>query len=250
MGDVVYGRTEEGVFKEALEYLKRKKPMPKEQYDRLEEEARARAFTVSGFTKAEILEQFLQELEKAVEEGETKASFQERMNGFLESAGYHVVNPWRMDVIFRTNLQTAYNAGHYKAMTDPEVRKRRPYWQYQTAGDGNVRPSHAAMEGRVYRCDDPIWDVWYPPNGFRCRCIVVSMTEEQVRQRGLAVDDLMPHEVDMKTGEAIFYWPDKGFTGNPAKAVYQPDMKCLRPELQAVYRNVQKEHDRLRENKP
>lgn len=44
------------------------------------------------------------------------------------------------------NLQTAYNAGHYKAMTEPEVAKRRPYWQYQTAGDGNVRPAHAAME--------------------------------------------------------------------------------------------------------
>ncbi|MFR9233745.1 MAG: hypothetical protein ACLVLH_12370 [Eisenbergiella massiliensis] len=25
-----------------------------------------------------------------------------------------------------------------------------------TAGDENVRPTHAAMEGKVYRCDDPI----------------------------------------------------------------------------------------------
>lgn len=250
MGDVAYGSTADGVFKEALEYLQQKKALPAEAYRQLEGEAKARAFSVAGFSKAEILEQFLKELEKAVEEGETKAMFQERMNGFLEGAGYGALNPWRMDVVFRTNLQTAFNAGHYKSMTEPEVKKRRPYWQYQTAGDGDVRPAHAAMEGRVYRCDDPIWDVWYPPNGFRCRCIVASLTEEQVRREGLMVEELMPHEVDRETGEAIFYWPDKGFTGNPAKTVFRPNMECLRPDLQAVYRDVQREHDRKRQNKP
>lgn len=248
MGDVIYSGTKDGVFQEALDFLKQKKALPPELYYRLEAEARDKAFTVSGYTAAEVLEQFLQELETAVENGTTKEAFQERMNGYLESSGYEGINPWRADVIFRTNLQTAYNAGHYKAMTDPAVRKRRPYWQYQTAGDGNVRPEHAAMEGRVYRCDDPIWDVWYPPNGFRCRCIVVSLTEDQIRQRGLQVDQVMPHGIDSRTGEAVFYWPDKGFTGNPAKTVFKPDMETIRPDLKAVYRDVQKEHDRKRRN--
>lgn len=249
MGDVIYSGTKDGVFQEALDYLKQKKILPAELYYRLEGEARNMAFTVSGYTAAEVLEQFLQELEAAVENGTTKEAFQEQMNDFLESSGYEGISPWRADVIFRTNLQTAYNAGHYKAMTEPEVRKRRPYWQYQTAGDGDVRESHAAMEGRVYRCDDPIWDVWYPPNGFRCRCIVVSLTAEQVESRGLQVEQLMPHEIDSSTGEAVFYWPDKGFTGNPAKTVYKPDMEGIRPDLKAVYQDVQKDHDRRRRNK-
>lgn len=246
-GDVIYSGTKDGVFREALEYLQQKKTLPAKLYYQLEGEARAKAFTVSGYTAAEVLEQFLKELEIAVEEGTTKETFQERMNEYLESAGYNGLNPWRADVIFRTNLQTAYNAGHYKAMTDPAVRQRRPYWQYQTAGDNDVRQSHAAMEGRVYRCDDPIWDVWYPPNGYRCRCIVVSLTEEQVRQRGLQVDTVMPHEIDNRTGEAVFYWPDKGFTGNPAKTVFKPDMSGIRPDLKAVYQDVLKEHDRMRQ---
>lgn len=249
MDDVIYSGTKDGVFQEALDFLKQKKVLPAELYYRLETEARDKAFTVSGYTAVEMLEQFLKELEAAVENGTTKETFQEQMNGFLENAGYESLNPWRMDVIFRTNLQTAYNAGHYKAMTDPTVRKRRPYWQYQTAGDGNVRPEHAAMEGRVYRCDDPIWDVWYPPNGFRCRCIVVSLTADQVQQRGLQVDQVMPHEIDSQTGEAVFYWPDKGFTGNPAKTVFKPDMETIRPDLKAVYRDVQKDHNRKRRNK-
>ena len=168
MADVNYGSTKEGLFQSALDFLKQKKSLPSKLYRELEEEARARAFTVSGYTTLEILEQFLQELEAGVEQGTTKEVFREKMNAFLEEKGYEGMNPWKADVVYRTNLQTAYNAGHYKAMTDPTTRKLRPYWQYITAGDGDVRPSHAAMQGKVFRCDDPIWDIWDPPNGFRC----------------------------------------------------------------------------------
>lgn len=249
MADVIYGVTEAGIFEEALEFLKQKKALPAEIYRQAGEEARARAFTVSGYAAVEVLEQFLQELEAAVEEGTGKETFRENMNRFLEKAGYKGVDPWHTDVIFRTNLQTAYHAGHYKAMTDRTVRRLRPYWQYQTAGDGHVRETHAVMDGRVFRCDDPIWEVWYPPNGFRCRCNVVSLTEAQVRERNLQVETIMPNEIDRETGEAVFYWPDKGFTGNPAKTVFQPDMKNIRPDLKAVYKDTQKEHDRKRRNK-
>ena len=101
------------------------------------------------------------------------------MNDFLERNGYEGLNPFNADVIFRTNMQTAYNAGHYKSMTNPTTKKLRPFWKYITAGDGEVRESHAQMEGRIYPADDPIWDIWYPPNGFRCRCTVVSLTKSQ-----------------------------------------------------------------------
>ena len=153
MADVNYGSTKEGLFQSALDFLKQKKSLPSKLYRELEEEARARAFTVSGYTTLEILEQFLQELEAGVEQGTTKEVFREKMNAFLEEKGYEGMNPWKADVVYRTNLQTAYNAGHYKAMTDPTTRKLRPYWQYITAGDGDVRPSHAAMQGKVFRCD-------------------------------------------------------------------------------------------------
>lgn len=102
------------------------------------------------------------------------------------------------------------------------------------------------MENRVYRWDDPVWDIWYPPNGFRCRCMVVSLTEAQVRGRHLTVENLMPHEVDRRTGEAVFYYPDKGFSANPAKNVFRPDLESIRPDLRAVYQDVKREHDLIR----
>lgn len=119
----------------------------------------------------------------------------------------------------------------------------RPYWRYRTAGDGHVRESHAVMEGRVYRADDPIWDVWYPPNGFRCRCMVVSLSKKQVERMGLHVETEAPYDVDYSTGEILTKFPDKGFSNNPAKTVWKPDMTNISPELRKMFRERKQPED-------
>lgn len=241
MGEVIYGLSRDFVFKEAVDFLKRKKALTKEEYKLLDDESRAKAFTVSGYTSLEVLQEFLDCLQTAAEEGKTKEQFREGMNSFLEDHGYEGLNPWKSDNIFRTNMQTAFNAGHYKSMTDETTKKMRPYWQYRTAGDGNVRESHALMEGRVFPADDPIWDVWYPPNGFRCRCMVVSLTKGQVERKGLQVEHEAPYNVDYDTGEIIYAKPDKGFSNNPAKSVWKPDMTGISPELKTIFKDRKKE---------
>lgn len=233
--DVSYGQTKDFVFKDAIAFLKEKKALTTEEYRSLDDESRAKAFTVSGYTSLEVLQEFLDCLEKAIEEGTTKEQFREDMSRFLEEHGYEGINPWKSDNIFRTNIQTAFNAGHYKSMTEKSVLKLRPYWQYKTAGDGDVRESHAQMADKVYRADDPIWDIWYPPNGFRCRCMVVSLTRNQVESRGLRVESKMPYNVDFSTGEIKPVFPDKGFSNNPAKSMWKPDMSRLSPKLKKIY---------------
>ena len=54
----------------------------------------------------------------------------------------------------------------------------------------------------------------------------------------------MPHEVDRRTGEAVFYYPDKGFSANPAKNVFRPDLESIRPDLRAVHQDLIA-HDKL-----
>lgn len=61
-------------------------------------------------------------------------------------------------------------------MTEPGVKELRPYWQYDAVNDSKTRPSHLAMDGRVFMADDPIWDTWFPPNGFKCRCTVKTLS--------------------------------------------------------------------------
>ena len=229
------------IFQEALDYLEQKEALPYQEFKRLKEWYAPLAFSVAGYTELEILDQFLEELKLAVKEGTTKEQFRESMNRFLEDQGYDGLTPYHADRIFRQNMLTAYSVGHYQQMTDPDVMGRRKYWQYQTAGDGHVRESHAAMDGKVFPADSPIWDVWYPPNGFGCLCAVVSRTEAQVRRMGLTVEETIPNAYNMETGEVEALLPDPRFRTNPAKAVWKPDMAGFPEALRKIYKEKHKE---------
>ncbi len=230
MDGVKYGKTGEFVFQDAVDFLSSKEAVSKEVYDTLEKESKDRAFTVSHYTSADVLNQFLKELVDAVEDGTTFDSFYENMTTFLERNGYASINPWHADVIFQTNVQTAFNAGHYENMN--AAKKYRPYWQYKTAGDGDVRETHAAMQDKVYAADDPIWNVWYPPNGYRCRCTVVSLTKEQVERRGLQISTKPPTSLTEMGDVPVF--PDKGFSNNPATTPWKPDMSNFNETLKSI----------------
>ena len=79
--------TEPEVFGEALAFLERKGVIRYEDFRKLKEWYRPLAFSVAGYTELEVLNQFLEELKRAIEEGTTKARFQENMDRFLEERG-------------------------------------------------------------------------------------------------------------------------------------------------------------------
>ena len=50
------------------------------------------------------------------------------------------------------------------------------YWlEYRTAGDERVRANHAVLNGICLPKDDDFWTEYYPPNGWRCRCVAVEV---------------------------------------------------------------------------
>ena len=196
-------------FEEAVEYFKGRVPVTADVFYRIAEQYRGLAFTVSGYTKAQILKRFYDEILAALEDGNTFSEFRKNMNDFLKAEGYEGLDPLQADLIFRTNIQTAYNVGHYEQMTDPGVMKLRPYWQYDAVNDTHTRPSHLAMDGKVFPADHPVWNTWFPPNGFRCRCTVRTLSKRQVEARGLTVEEKFP---------AIA--PDPHFGTNPAKVKF------------------------------
>lgn len=217
-------------FEEAVDYFKGRVPVTAEVFYRIAEQYRGLAFTVSGYTKAQILKRFYDEILAALEDGNTFSEFRKNMNDFLKAEGYEGLDPLQADLIFRTNIQTAYNVGHYEQMTDPGVMKLRPFWQYDAVNDTHTRPSHLAMDGKVFPADHPVWNTWFPPNGFRCRCIVRTLSKRQVEARGLTVEDEFP---------AIA--PDPHFGTNPAKVKFTPDLKGYPDTLVKAYQNREKE---------
>jgi SPP1 gp7 family putative phage head morphogenesis protein len=53
-----------------------------------------------------------------------------------------------------------------------------PMLKYVTVGDERVRQDHRPLDGVTRPVDDPFWDTYYPPNGWRCRCDVNQEDEE------------------------------------------------------------------------
>lgn len=50
------------------------------------------------------------------------------------------------------------------------------YWlEYRTAGDDRVRVSHQGLSGVCLPKDDAFWSEFYPPNGWRCRCVATEV---------------------------------------------------------------------------
>jgi SPP1 gp7 family putative phage head morphogenesis protein len=222
-------------FDEAVEYFKEKIPVTVKQFYEIAAEYKTLAFTVSGYTKVQVLKKFHDELLSAIEDGETMKNFKNRMNNFLEAQGYEGISNFQADNIFRTNTQTAYQVGHYKQMTEPDVLKLRPYWIYDAVNDKHTRPSHLAMDGRVFPADSPVWDIWYPPNGFRCRCTVRALSKRQVEQQKLNVENDIPKAIQLQDGSFVNVLPDPSFSTNPAKRQFNPDLEEYPDTLVNVY---------------
>ena len=209
--------------KKAVAYLKGKGYAVTWDWEELWQDAHAQAFTVAKATRLDILQDIREAVEKAITEGKTLAWFAKELTPVLQAKGWwgrqdlvyaetgeinqvQLGSPWRLQTIYRTNLQTAYMAGRFQSQL--ENIDDRPYWQYVAILDGHTRPSHRAMNGKVFRYDDPFWGAFYPPNGWGCRCRVQALSEVGMEREGLELesgqDRMVTRQVDVvdrRTGE-------------------------------------------------
>lgn len=218
-------------------------------------EAHARAFTVAGVTRLDLLTDIRGALTEALNKGETLADFQNRLQPLLQAKGWwgkgrivdqasgevlgRRLNPRRLETIYRTNLQSAYMAGRYQEQL--AGAESRPYWEYVAVMDHRTRPAHRSLHGRVFRYDDPFWHSFYPPNGWNCRCRVRTRSARDMERLGLAessgagrmetVDQVVardgstrpaPAFNDPATGQR--FQADAGFGFNPGRAAWQPEL--------------------------
>lgn len=83
----------------------------------------------------------------------------------------------RLETVVRTNVAEAYNQSRDAIFTSKDMDGFVVAFQYSAILDDRTRPSHAAMDGRIYLINDPIWKLWTPPNGFNCRCMKIPVTK-------------------------------------------------------------------------
>lgn len=200
----------------AIKFWQERAKLTWDQAKELADGAKARAFYVTGLYQQDLVQLVSDGIEEALKNGETLADFKKRIADAIQKQGWQ---GYGVENIFRTNMQSAYAAGRYRKMQ--AVKKSRPYWQYLAIMDKRTRPSHAILHEKVYPADHEFWNSNYPPNGFRCRCGVATLSQRQVDAQGLTVEKDMPQPTvwtDPKTNMEYFVnFPgaDPGFANNP-----------------------------------
>jgi len=77
-------------------------------------------------------------------------------------------------------LKAAYSAVHYKNMI--ANIKNRPYLMYSAVLDQNTRPSHRALNKKVFYADDKIWDEIFPISDWNCRCSIIPLNDDDLKE--------------------------------------------------------------------
>jgi SPP1 gp7 family putative phage head morphogenesis protein len=237
---------------DAIKYFEQKGYRVSFDWHEMKREAHTRAFTVAGVTQLDVLVDIRKAVEKAQQTGQSLESFKKELQPLLEKKGWwgkkaierpdgsqkevDLSAPWRLRTIYRTNMQTAYMAGHYKGMKDSA--RLLPYWQYVAVMDGRTRDAHRALNGKILRHDDPFWRSYYPPNGWGCRCRVVALSKVEVEKKGIKTSD--GKALKNIIGPTV---PD-GWDYNPGETAWMPNKKDYPPDLQprvdAIIKNAQK----------
>lgn len=238
--------------KDAIRYFESKGYAISFNWQDVWQEAHAKAFTVAGVAKLDVLHDIRTAVDTALKEGKTERWFRDTLEPALRKKGWwgkrHEVgadgkprtvrmgSPARLQLIYRQNMQSAYMAGRYKQMK--EGAAERPFWQYVAVLDMRTRPAHKVLHGRVFRHDDGFWASHYPPNGWGCRCRVRALSEHRLQREGLEVSsgDMVTRQrelVNRTTGEVTtrpvtgyrvpnsggeVAWTDPGFSYNPGEA--------------------------------
>lgn len=249
----------------AMSYLGAKGLVTSGGWQEVWQEAHARTFTVANCAKLDVLQDIHDALVDAQKNGTTYSQFQDRLKPLLQKKGWwgkavdpktgevtatypgtlrpvQYGSPRRLQLIFDTNIRSAYMAGKFNAFT--ESAKTHPYWMYTAILDGRTRPAHRSLHGRVFAHDDPIWRYIWPPNGFRCRCTVINMRKSAMEAQGYTLSDSRGHmqqvEVPVsarnpKAGMATVtqlrlpgmdkaFRTDPGWNNNQAMTAYQPQL--------------------------
>lgn len=198
---------------DAIRLFRDKVPLTRSAFDQIIEAYRGRAFTIAKQETVQAVSVVQVLLDQVLTDGLTLKDFRAGLDAAAEAGGIRAVNPYHARTVFETNVQTAYNAGRWELYQAPEVVAAFPLYEYHTVGDARVRPTHAAMNGYVARRDDPIWETWWPPCGFNCRCTVTAISAVEAERDGIQPRGTVP-TVDGRPAE-----PDPGFAGNAALAI-------------------------------
>ena len=164
-----------GAYDEALEQFAKRLQLGDADIDRLRTLYNNEAVRVTRSANDLLEARASQAIRESLAEGEHTKAATERMKQAFAAAGVVPDNNFLCETLARTQIQLAYGAGAWNANQLPEIQEILRGYHYVTVGDARVRPNHAEMDGTMAAPDNPLWEKWWPPSGFNCRCACIPI---------------------------------------------------------------------------
>lgn len=202
----------------AIEYWQSKSILSASEFDTLSDIEKLRAFTASNIEQIRELQKIYDVIDESISKG---ISLKKAKENILSQVP---ISEMQAETILRTNIFSAYSAGRYSDVQ--ASKKTRPYLRYSAVEDERTRPSHLAIHGKIYPVDDPFWSVNFPPNGYNCRCDIISLSERQVQKSGLKVETTPQGKNPFALSKAFSHHPQE---------LYKPVLDKYNPILRQKY---------------
>lgn len=230
---------------EAVEYLQGRGQLAQTfSWQDMWQEEHATQFTVSRLANLDLLQSIRDGITQNVNGDLSRRDWMKNSQALLEKAGWWgkkevldpatgetvttTFDPARLKLIFDTNTRMAYSAGLWQRIE--RNKKTHPYIRYITKRDERVRLSHRAWDNLTLPVDNPFWQTHFPPNGWRCRCRAMSISQAEydkgLSPLGEALNKVAPKIeyrdwVNKRTGvvERVPVGIDPGFAYNPGMAL-------------------------------
>lgn len=216
---------------------------------------------VYQFSAAKDFQQ-LKSMTLTLKDGDKIRTFTEFRNEALKISDVYN-GPW-----LRTEYNTAVGSAQMAAKWNRFYKDKNvlPLLQYRTVEDDRVRPSHAALDLVIKNIDDPFWDMYYPPNGWNCRCDVIQvvhgtetpdkdivtpddvpkMFQTNMAKEGMVFPKNSPYYIDLPDaikkqaedllGKRILNWASKNLKGKKVIAPEIGEVEITKPGLKEMIR--------------
>lgn len=204
-------------FEPAIEFMRDKINLDTDSWRDVTDDEHDAAFVVAG-AKGSVLSEFRVAVDRAIAEGQRPEDFRKEFDRIAEGWEFNGDAAWRSDIIYFTNLRASYGRGRESMLFDEEVKRFEPYVQYEHSDADNPRPAHLAMDGKVFRKDDP--GLWSLPSGYGCSCRWVGLRDADLSRMNLQVESVPRGEqVEVTMPDGRVYrptaGPDEGWNRSP-----------------------------------
>jgi SPP1 gp7 family putative phage head morphogenesis protein len=195
-------------YDEAISSILERVPTMYNLIEPITEEVRSRYTWIKKSTELETTKKLIGNLQNSLESGKTFKNWIKDSETVLKNTGFGE-NGWYLNLVWRNNIHSAYNAGAY--IQQEENKENKPYGLYDAIEDGRESDICKALDGKVYQLDHAFWDTFMPPNHHNCRSKRITLSKENLDEYGLKSSSKITSDIEglkSKMGD---------FAGNPTK---------------------------------